>query len=217
MMCVIHCIRQHLTFSFLDTLGNFLQTVCYDSLVAKEMQCKRNKATALVRDVIGPYSSQQLTSLMKYNVFSLIIDETTDVSVHKSLVMVIRLFDKKVEKINDYFLALIELENADASGIFEAITNKLKQHDVPIKNLVGLSTDNASVMSGCINGVKTKLRNLNETFFYIGCTCHKIHLAASAATKTLPTFLEKNIRKLINPFCSQSKKTNRFSRFSGIF
>lgn len=53
--------------------------------------------------------------------------------------------------------------------LFNALINQLTTLNIPIKNLIGFASDNASVMVDWLNGVKTKLENLNKNIFVLGC------------------------------------------------
>lgn len=215
MTLTMYCLKNHLTFSIMDSLPELLKVVSSDSI--KGINCKRTKATALVNNILGPYSLEKLSKYLRNHVFSLIIDETTDVSTTKSLVLVVRLFDNESQKIKDQFFALLELKNADAESIYSVIMNKLEHQNIPLKNMIGLASDNASVMSGNINGVRTKLQQNNDTLFYLGCMCHSLHLIASSSSKILPAHIEKNIKNIYSHFAHSAKRQDEFKDFQELF
>nr|CAI5832933.1 unnamed protein product [Callosobruchus analis] len=54
------------------------------------MSCDRTKCTSIINNVIGKTSFERLISKLKVSKFSLIVDESTDVSSKKHLAIVVR-------------------------------------------------------------------------------------------------------------------------------
>ncbi|CAG9782434.1 unnamed protein product [Diatraea saccharalis] len=86
------------------------------------------------------------------------------------------------------------LHECDANGIIAAIKTTLTKFSIPLQNLVGIGTDNASVMTGVNNGVHAKLKEELPNLVLVRCVCHSLQLAVSAATKQ---FLPRNLEFLI--------------------
>ncbi|CAG9793612.1 unnamed protein product [Diatraea saccharalis] len=83
----------------------------------------------------------------------------------------------------------------------------LKRFDLRLENLMGLGTDNASVMVGVNNGVYIKLKEEIPHLILVRCLCHSLQLAVSAAAKEfLPRNLEFIIRETYDWF---SRSTSR--------
>lgn len=122
-----------------------------------------------------------MVEIMKSLSFSFIIDEITDLGTKKSLVVIVRYFDEVKNKVRDKFLLLIELEECTAESISQKLLTFLNKNEIPIKNLIGLEADNASVMMGHISGVKARLKAVIPDLYVLGCSCHSFHLCASAA------------------------------------
>jgi len=73
-------------------------------------------------------------------------------------------------------------------SITNAILNTLEIKGLSINKLVGIGTDNASVMVGINNGVHQKLKEHNPSLILVTCVCHSLKLAVSAAANVaLPT------------------------------
>lgn len=77
---------------------------------------------------------------------------------------------------------------------------------IPLKNIIGLACDNASVMVGKHNFVMTHLMEVNEHLIVIRCTCHSAHLAASAATACLPKTPEEMLHSIVNYVSGSAKR-----------
>ena len=100
------------------------------------------KGTYIVRCVIGNYYLNELISTLQTNEFSLIIDETTDMSTLKQLVLLVRFCDCDIQKTFDKYSTLLEVTDCTCKGIFVGYFTK---HEIPLKNLVGFASDNARV------------------------------------------------------------------------
>jgi hypothetical protein len=83
---------------------------------------------------------------------------STDITTDKYLGCTVIHFSLKIKKIITYFLDLVELENANADTIADALLAILRKYNLKIKKLKDIGTDNASVMVGINNGVYNKLQ-----------------------------------------------------------
>ena len=54
-----------------------------------------------------------------------------------------------------------------------------------LKNLKGLATDGAAVMTGKNNGVAAHLKELNPVIINVNCICHKLALACTDTNKEI--------------------------------
>lgn len=215
--CVMYCVQYDLPFLQMDSMPKLLQTTCIDSETAKELKCGRTKSTAILNQIIGPYVKQQIANQLRTCKFSLMLDETTDVSTAKCLVIVARYFEAKQNKILDCFLGLEELTASTAQEIFNVSERIFLNLNVPIENVISLAVDNAAVMTGRLNGVVTKFLEKNKNLFVLRCTCHSLHLCASAACKKLPNNIEKNIKNIFNHFAHSPKRIGNFRVFQNYF
>ncbi|XP_067645108.1 zinc finger MYM-type protein 6-like [Eurosta solidaginis] len=148
-------VKHNLPFLLMDSLPNLLRECCPDSSTAKALKCGRTKTTQIVEQ-LGSKAINHIRCTMRCSKFSLIVDETTDISTRKCLVLLVRYFDRISRTINDRFLTLIELVQADAESIYQSIKSFLDDNNIPLENLIGLATDGASKMAGELNGLKTK-------------------------------------------------------------
>jgi len=103
-----------------DHLVNFIKTICSDFSepdVIKYIKCNRTKATGLINNVVGSYRQEELIKKMNNQLFSILIDESTDKSSIKSLAIIVRLMDLKKFIVHDEFFSLTEIANGTAQGI----------------------------------------------------------------------------------------------------
>lgn len=186
-----------------------------DSKNTKDLKLHRTKCSEIIKNALGPHFKKTLLTDIGSSKFSLIIDESTDITVHKYLGIVIRYYSSKQRNIVSTFFALIELETSDARGIVNALVNAVVDMGLNLKNLVGLGTDNASVMTGLNNGVYTILKqefNLPHLVL-VRCLCHSLQLAvAHASEETIPRNIEFLLRETYNWFSLSPQRRQEYSK-----
>lgn len=111
----------------------------------------RTKCTALVKNVIAPHFKSDLREDIGNSPYSLLIDESTDINVTKQLGVSIIYFSETKFKDVSTFLTLQNLEKGDAISIVQAVKEVLQKFGLVLKNMRGLGTDNASVMTGILD------------------------------------------------------------------
>lgn len=111
---------------------------------------KRDKTVQIVLNRLGVTEQKKLLKLLKQkgNYFSIILDESTDVSISKSLVVITRFWDDAKMEVRDFVLSLIEVQNSTAQSLFDNVKNVLNKNFVPYDNLIAFGVDNANVMLG---------------------------------------------------------------------
>nr|CAI5844912.1 unnamed protein product [Callosobruchus analis] len=159
-------------------LGKRKRSTSISGDAATYLQMHRRKCSCIIRNILEPHFINKLREDTADVPYSLIIDESTDVSIHKYLGVCIKYFSIISGSLVTTSLGLWELENVDAEGIVSCLFNVLGKYRLKINNLQGLGTDNTSVMVGINNGVYKK------------CVCHSLQLAVSSAAKDLPRNLE---------------------------
>lgn len=204
-LCCYIC-DQNLPLLLMDTLPDLTRQIFPDSDIAKKVTMKRDKATKIITGVLGPVFRADTIKELKNSRFSLIIDETTDVSTKKSLAIIGRFWSEDENKILDRFIDLVEVENANADALFNIIKKLLHENSIPYDNIIGFGSDNASVMMGATGGVQAKLKEIAPYIYIQGCTCHSLHLCASAAAGKLPNTVEQFARDIYAYFKNSSKR-----------
>lgn len=104
-----------------DHLVSLLKTICPESDVIRNIACNRTKATAIVCNVIGEYRYMNLIDRMKNNLFSIMIDESTDKSNTKHLVIVTRMMNIETYEVSDEFAGLVQVSHGTAQGLYDTI------------------------------------------------------------------------------------------------
>ncbi|XP_025203832.1 zinc finger protein 862-like [Melanaphis sacchari] len=210
-------VEHNIAIRTVDHLVSLIKIIGEDSDVIKNLKCNRTKATSVVCNVIGECGMQNLIQRMKNQMFSIMIDESTDKSSVKHLAIVTRIVDTDSYEVRDEFAGLIKVNNATAQSIFETVINFFKSYDIPYKsNLVGFASDGANVMFGEHHSVKTLLENEVPSIFVIKCLCHSLALCASYACKKIPIEVEELMREIYTYMKYSYKRQTHFEEFQSF-
>ena len=214
---IMFLLERNLPFMLIKPLIQLIKSVAMDSSVAKHFKCGKTKATAVTKTIMRTEGRDEIIKTISFQPFSIIIDETTDVSTKKCLVIVIRYFDFSISRVKDKFLTLLEVEHVDAKALFEVLKTFFTSLNIDMKNIIGFAADNASVMMGTKGGVKSFLLNENPYLYVMGCVCHSMHLCASAAAKKIPANVENLARNVYLFLAHSAKRQSEFKEFQELF
>lgn len=122
-----------------DHLVPLLKTIFDDSNICKDVTLGRTKCGQIINNVIGAHETRILVENLKKNYFSILTDESTDISEKKNMCLLVRYCDIRSNKVKTNLLELISLDATDCSAIkiYEAFKNCLSKYDVPLNNIIG--------------------------------------------------------------------------------
>ena len=181
----------HLSIVNTDHLVDLCKNRIDDSKTTTQLKMHRTKCSEMIKTVIANHFEEDLVNDIGGKKFSLLLDESNDITVNKLLGIVVIYYSDKLEKTVSTFLNLVKLEQCDAQHIADAVKCELANKNLNLKNLLAIGTDNASVMVGVNNGVYQKLKKDIPNLILIKCTCHSLQLAMShASSDSLPRNLE---------------------------
>ena len=112
--------------------------------------------------------------------FSIMVDESTDVSDLKQLAIYGRAVT--AGKLKTRYLKIVDIDDGKAATIVDTITSYLQSSRLDLKTFSSFGSDGASVMTGCRGGVATLLRSLNNKMISVHCICHCLALASGQAS-----------------------------------
>ncbi|KRG00510.1 uncharacterized protein Dmoj_GI25982 [Drosophila mojavensis] len=161
-----------------DHLGNLCSSH-FDIATAGRIKLHRTKCTSIIKNVLARHFYEDLCSDIGDSKFSLILDESTDISVTKLLGLVIKYFSVPRGEFVSTFLSLVQLEFGNATCIVDGVKNVLLSYKLDIKNLIGIGTDNATVMVVINRSVYTELKKEAPQLILVKCVCHSVQLAVS--------------------------------------
>lgn len=114
-------------------------------------------------------------------------DETTDVSTHCQLVLVLRYIDNE-HNVQERFFEFMKLERACADVISDALLERLRTilPEGQGGKLIAQAYDGAAVMRGATGGVQRKVQDIYPTAHYTHCYAHQLNLVMQKATSHIP-------------------------------
>jgi len=123
------------------------------------------------------------------------------------------------KKLITQLLELLSLDATDcsASKIFEIFKNFLEEKEIPIKNIVGMACDNASVMIGCNNSFMSRLKIEVPELVTLNCICHSSAIIASKVCEKLPNSCESLIRGVATYISGSAKRCAVLNEFQDFF
>ncbi|KAL3205574.1 hypothetical protein MRX96_040752 [Rhipicephalus microplus] len=123
----------HGSFLTADHLTPVISGCFSDSVLASAVTLGRTKCAALVTKVLGPTFREELLKDMTAAQYSLIVDESTDVSCTKELAVVARFFYRSKRDFLTAFLGLVPVTDASAEGLFSELKALLDACKLNIK------------------------------------------------------------------------------------
>lgn len=113
--------------------------------------------------------------------FSLLADETTDISGTEQLSLCVRFVDAAAGQVKEDFLQFVPIFDVTGKGLATVIENSMTKFGLNVQYLRGQGYDGAAAMSGHVKGVQTYIRQLHPLAFYVHCSSHSLNLAISDA------------------------------------
>lgn len=168
----------HSSIRSIDHLGDLLKLHGKGSPL-ENLKLHSTKCSKLILNVLSPSILQSLVEDIGNSKYSLIVDESTDVSVSKYMAYCIRYFSKSLQTIINEFLGLVIVERATANALCELTMQFLKEINLNPKNIIGLGVDGASNLCSCNHSLYTLLREISPNLQLIKCICHSLNTCSS--------------------------------------
>lgn len=176
----------------------------------------RTKCSLLIKKVIAPALLEDLLHDIEDCLYSLIFDESTDVTTIKYLCIRVRYFSKKINKILVCFLGLVEVEKVTADELYLKFKKFLTNRGLKITNMIGLGTDGANNLCGRQNSLYARFKKDNPKLQLVRCICHSLNNASSKAAEVLPSNLDFLCKEIYAWFSHSSLRRIEYKRLYDI-
>ena len=112
--------------------------------------------------------------------FSILADETADISGTEQLSIGVRFVDQSSENvIREEFLGFTPLTGMSTSGISSSIITRCKEFGLNLERLLGQGYDGCSAMAGKENGVLAKIGLIYPKAAFVHCSAHRLNLVVN--------------------------------------
>ncbi|MCO5576302.1 hypothetical protein L7F22_030113 [Adiantum nelumboides] len=143
---------------------------------------------------------QMLADMCASPFYSVLIDESTDRTMEKHLIMyVLYVGNGGMGRARCSYVELLPVANANAKGIYDAVSKFLHDNGLDIKKLIAIATHGASVMVGHKTGVVAHFQAIMPQIMGVHCIAHRQALAAKDGFLSHPhvyTFVDKVVNKV---------------------
>ena len=178
--------------------GNFLEILklisSHDEIIKERLACGPRNAiytSPIIQNELLHIMGEMVQTIIcckirEAGLFSILVDETKDISKKEQLTVVLRCIDPKEATIHEYFLTFVEATSLDAKSLTQYIVNTITKHQLDLTCIVSQGYDGASVMSGNCSGVQTWLKEFAPHAIYIHCHAHILNLVLVDSVKAVP-------------------------------
>lgn len=177
------------------------------------LKLHRTKCSGLIKNVISPVLLLELLEDIGNSRYSLIVDESTDVSTTKYMCVCVRYFSTKKQQVVSEYLGLIELESTKSTDLYEYLKFFLVKMGLELKNMIGIGTDGANNLCGCNHSLFTLLKKENPNIQLIRCVCHSLDNASKKAAESLPANIDFLCSEVYNWFSYSAQKKSDYKKF----
>ena len=142
--------------------------------------------------------------------FTIMADETVDVSNKEKLVICIRWVDDCFV-IHEDFIGMHPLERTTANQVVAILKNALLRINLNIQRARGQCYDGAPTMAGEKTGVATQIKTINGKCLHTHCYGHALNLTVADAIKSVQCISDsldtvREIRKLVKKSSQRNTK-----------
>ncbi|KAH7439136.1 hypothetical protein KP509_04G046900 [Ceratopteris richardii] len=161
--------------------------------------------------VIHDYVKLQLMFEIRSSLFySLLIDESTDRTIHKHLIIyILYITNWGKSHVKCDFVELLAVENGSAKCIYDVVTKFLSDNMLDMHKLIAIATDGASVMIGHKTGIVVRFQESMPYIMGVDCIAHRQALAAKDGFIThahVYAFVDKVANKVYSWLGKSSKR-----------
>ena len=178
--CIVNVIAK-----FNPQVKKYLESDLKQKFLSPQIQNEilKDLAHALLRSLISRIRDESV-GLSKEPVFSIIIDETTDINRIEQVAICVRFCNKDMES-EEVFIGFHQTSRTDANTMLKLVKDSLLTFGLPFSGIRGQGYDGASNMSGRENGLQAKVLTENPKALYLYCFGHQLNLVVQDSLKTI--------------------------------
>ena len=159
--------------------NNFLSAGRNSQYISPRMQ---NEIISICNDLI---LKRLVDSINRSKFFSVLADETTDISCQEQLTLCARYVSDDFA-IEEAFLQFVPITDLSGKNLSSTILNNLSNIGIDVSKMRGQGYDGATAMSERLNGAQAYIREIIPTALYVHCAAHSLNLAVSNSCDLSP-------------------------------
>lgn len=101
--------EHNVAFQIVDHLVPLLKEIIPDSKIIQKVTLGRQKCTNIVKNVLASSVTEDLINILKVNKFLILIDESTNIGLNKTMCVLVRYVNPQNGEVNTKLLDLVEL------------------------------------------------------------------------------------------------------------
>ncbi|XP_068207531.1 protein FAM200A-like [Palaemon carinicauda] len=160
--------------------------------------------------VLSENIEKKVQKKLQDSTFALTVDESTDISNTSHLLAFVRFIDGS-EIINQFLCCKGMSTTTRGQDIFDVITDYLREMNLTWKSCVGICTDGAPCMTGCIKGFVSLAEKENPDLIRTHCFLHREVFISKISQEDLKLVLHQLV-EIVNYIKSRPLKSRLFEQ-----
>nr|XP_006122371.1 E3 SUMO-protein ligase KIAA1586-like isoform X1 [Pelodiscus sinensis]XP_014428732.1 E3 SUMO-protein ligase KIAA1586-like isoform X1 [Pelodiscus sinensis] len=180
--------------------------------------CSKNYAFEFLESINSVVHAEIMSAIRLASYHTLIIDESTGISVTKLLIIYFKFRDAACTTHKTVFGGIIKLSACDAQAITAAIKDFYTLNTLDMMKMVMFTSDGASVMLGKNNGVAAQLKQCVPHLTELHCVAHREDLGLVDAWNQVPRMktIETLLKTIYTVFCRSSIQKGQFEEMANV-
>ncbi|KAK9053315.1 hypothetical protein SSX86_029948 [Deinandra increscens subsp. villosa] len=167
-------------------------------------------APSIQKEICSCFAEEVLKKIFEElgdEVFSILVDESRDVSNKEQMAVVLRYVDK-LGNVKERFVGLVHVMETTSLSLKSGIDRLFARYNLSLNRVRGQGYDGASNMSGEFNGLKALILKENLSAYFVHCFAHQLQLVVvGLATKHHEIFkFFGEVSNLINVVSASCKR-----------
>lgn len=174
-----------------------------------EIPLSNNTVKRRIDEMSANVKEQLITALQHSAIYSLQLDESTDIADNANLLAFVR-FELNGSVEEEMLFCKSLPTSTTSEEIFKCLDGFMVENQIDWSKCVGLTTDGARAMSGKYTGLAARVKAVAPLVEWTHCSIHREALAMKGMSQPLKTTLDKAV-KIVNFIKSQPKNSRLFS------
>ncbi|KAK9064773.1 hypothetical protein SSX86_016155 [Deinandra increscens subsp. villosa] len=173
---------------------------------------RNNQMTSppIQKDICNCFAQEVLKQIFEElgdEVFSILVDESRDISKKEQMAVILRYVDK-LGPVKERFIGLVHVMETSALSLKSAVDELFARYNLSLTKVRGQGYDGASNMAGEFNGLKALILKENSSAYFVHCFAHQLQLVIVALANNhdeLYKFFQE-VSNLTNVVCGSCKR-----------